>query len=432
MRSDDARMKVVAASDTGALSGLLDGGWSAPEAVVTEVGRILAEVRGRGDTAIAEYARRFDDVAFDLSKLHVPIPMLDRARALVGAEIAAGIELAKERIARFAERQRLPEIAYVDEDGTRYAVQRRALRAVAVYASRSGAASAVLMGAVPAKIAGVSRIVVLAPPEPNGVSPAALLACALCGVDELYAVGGAQAVAAAAFGTDSIASVEKIVGRGGIWTTEAKRQVFGRCGVDLLAGPSEVLVVADDGANSEYVVGELLAQAEVPGVTRLAVLSESRPLLEAVAQLLDTLDLGTLERDEVVSIAIATRCRLIEARTREELFEVINRFAPAYLSLQVRNASAYLERIYAVGTVFVGDMTPVVSGEYLAGTSRAVPTAGTARFASSLSLSDFTRTFSVVENTLERIANDSAVMAALAESDALPHHAQTARMRFGS
>ena len=425
-------MKVVAASDAAALSGLLDAGWSAAAEVVDEVAQILSDVRRRGDAAVAQYARRFDDNGFDLTKLRVPIPMLEAARLLLRPEIGAALELARERIARFHERQRQPDIAYVEEDGTRYAVQRCPLQSVAIYAPRAGAASAVLMGAVPAKIAGVPRIVVLSPPGGDGTSPALLLACALCGVDELYAVGGAQAVAAVAFGTDSIAAVDKIFGRGGVWTTEAKRQVFGRCGVDLLAGPTEVLVVADDGASSEYVVGELLAQAELPGVTRLAVLSESRPLLEAVAQLVDTLDLQTVERHEFVTDTITRHCRLIEASSRDELFEVVNRFAPAYLCLQVRDASAYLDRIYAAGTVFVGDMTPLVSGEYLAGTSCVVPTSGTARFASSLSLADFTRSFSVVENTLERITNDAPALASLADFDGLPHHAQTAHMRCES
>ncbi|MGC1380003.1 MAG: histidinol dehydrogenase, partial [Candidatus Baltobacteraceae bacterium] len=244
-------------------------------------------------------------------------------------------------------------------------------------------------------------------------------------------VGGAQAIAAAAFGTESLAPVEKIVGRGGVYTTEAKRQVFGRCGIDALSGPAEVLVVADEGANSEYVVGELLAQAERAGVTRLAVLSESRPLLEAVAQLVDTLDLRTLERSELVSAAMAG-CRLIAASTREELFEVLNRFAPAYLCLQVRDASAYLDRVRSAGTVFVGDMTPLVSGEYLSGANNVAPTAGTARFSSSLSLDEFTRSFSVVENSTERMTGDAPLLASLAESEGLPHHAQTARMRSGS
>jgi len=423
-------MKVVAASDAAALTGLLDAGWSAPPEIVEEVAQIIAGVRARGDAALVEYTRRFDDPHFKGSKLRVAIPQLDDARSTVPREIATALELAKERASRFHERQRLPDVAYVEADGTRYALERRALASAAIYAAR-GDCVAVVMGAVPAKIAGVARIVVLAPTSEGGVSPAVLFACALCGVDELYAVGGAQAIAAAAFGTESIAPVQKIAGRGGVRTTEAKRQVFGRCGIDALAGPVEGLIVADDGASSEYVVGDLLALAERQGVTRLGVLSESRSLLEAVAQLVDTLDLQTVERREFVSKAVFEQCRLIEARTRQELFETLNRFAPAYLCLQVRDASAYLDRINAAGTVLVGDMTPLAGAEYLAGSSHAVPTAGTARFASCLSPAEFTRTFSVVENTAERATADAGPLAFLAEYDGLPHHAHSARMRCG-
>jgi histidinol dehydrogenase len=425
-------MNVVAASDRAALADLLDVGWRASDAVAAEVAEILSDVGGRGDAALVECARRYDDENFTASKLRVPIPMLDGARALVPTGISDALEVAKERIARFHRRQRQPNITYVEEDGSRYAVARRPLRSVMVYAQRSSPASAVLMGAVPAKIAGVPRVIVMSPHRGDALPGAVLFACALCGVDELYAAGGAQAVAAAAYGTESIARAEKIVGRGGFWTTEAKRQVFGRCGIDGLTGPAEVLVVADDGANSEYVVGELLAQAELHAVTRLAVLSESRALLEAVAQLIDTLDLQTVERSELVSSAILTHCRLIAASSREELFEVLNGFAPAYLCLQVRDATAYLDQIVGAGTVFVGDMTPLVSGEYLAGTNRVVPSSGTARFSSSLSLSDFTHSFSVIENSPDRITNDAPLLAALAELDGLPHHAQTARMRCGN
>lgn len=425
-------MNVVSASDSAALEGLLDRGWSVAEEIAGGVAGILARVRVRGDAAVVEYARAFDDPRYDLSKLRVPIPMLEGARALVPREIGTALELAKERIARFHERQRQTDVNYVEEDGTRYAVRRRALSSVAVYAPRDRAATAILMGAVPAKVAGVARVVVLSPAGERGLSGAVRFACALCGVDELYAIGGAHAIAAAAFGTDSLAKVDKIVGRGGLWTTEAKRQVFGTCGVDGLAGPPEVLVLADDDASSEYVVGELLAQAELPGVTRLAVISESRPLLEAVAQLIDTLDLRRLERHEFVNEAISRYCRLIEATSRETLLDLVNRFAPAYLSLQVRDASAYLDRIYAAGTVFVGDMTPLVSGEYLAGTSNVAPSSGTARFASSLSLNDFTRSFAVVANTRERIVSDAAGLASLAEFDRLPHHEHAARMRSGN
>jgi histidinol dehydrogenase len=425
-------MKVIPACDQAALAGVLDVGWSMPAALVDEVAAIIADIDARGDDALLEHARRFEADAFELSDLRVPIPMLESARLLVPPEIAIALELEKERLSRFQRRQRQPDIEYVEEDGTRYALVRRPLRSVAVYASRSGAPTSILMGAVPAKIAGVSRIAVLSPPGPTGFSPAVLFACALCGVDELYAIGGATAVAAAALGTRSLPSVDKIVGRGGRWTTEAKRQVFGRCGVDALAGPPEVLVVADEGANSEYVVGELLSAAERPDVTRLAVLSESRPLLDAVAQLIDTLDLQTLERSEFVSKAILQDCRLIAASSRDELLDVLNRFAPAYLCLQVRDAWRYLERIFTAGTVFIGDATPLVSGEHLAGTNRVAPTSGTARFSSSLCLADFTRTLSVVENSGDRMVTDARALAALADGDGLPNHAQAARMRYGS
>lgn len=424
-------MKVIAASDRVALGDLLERGWRVTDELAGEVAAIVAGVCDRGDAAVVEYARCFDDPEFDASKVRVPVPPMDAARALISQEVAAALELVKDRITRFHQRQRQPEIAYVEADGTRYAMQRFPLHAVAIYAPRTAAATSMLMGAVPARIAGVSRIAVLSPPSAHGTSPALLFACALCAVDELYAVGGAHAIAAAAFGTSTIPRVEKIVGRAGIRTTEAKRQVFGRCGVDSIAGPPEMLVVADEGANSEYVVGELLAAAEVPGVRRLAVLSESRSLLEAVAQLIDTLDLRTLERSDFVGVAIETHCRLIEASGHDELFATLNRIAPACLSLQVRDPAFYLERIDTAGTVLVGDGTPLASAEYLAGTSSMTPTHGTASFSSALSLADFMRSYSVVENSSERTTKDAAALAALAEFDGLPHRAQTARMRCG-
>lgn len=427
-------MNVVSASDRTRLAHVLRTGWSAPEGVAAAVAEILAGVRDRGDAAVAEYARRFDDPGFDVANLRVPVPAYDRARELVAPDVAAAFAIAKDRIKRFHERQRQADLAYGAEDGSRYALYRRALGSVAAYVPGGARSlpSSVLMCVLPAKIAGVPRTIVLTPPRRDGrLEPALLFACSLCGVDELYAVGGAQAVAAAAFGTETIAPVEKIVGPGGVWTTEAKRQVFGICGIDGLAGPSEVLVVADDGANSEFVAGELLAQAEHAGAARLAVVSESRPLLEAVAQLLDTLDVKTLDRGQVISDAIERDCFLIHAANRDEVFDVVERFAPAYLCLQVRDASAYLPRIRRAGAVFVGDMTPLASGDYLAGTNHVVPTSGTARFSSGLSLADFVRSFSVLENSVERMMNDAQPIAELAELEGLPQHAQTARMRHG-
>jgi histidinol dehydrogenase len=427
-------MRVISSADRAQLAAAFGTGWSVPDRVRAEVAEIIAAVRENGDAAVLECARRFDDAAFDLSRLRLELPSAERAASLLAPQIAQAFALAKERIVRFHERQRQADVAYGEEDGSRYAIQRRPLDSIAAYVP--GAAEALpmtlMMCALPAKLAGVGRIAILTPPRRNGaVHPAILFACSLCEVDELYSVGGAHAIAAAAYGTESIAPVEKIVGPGGVWVTEAKRQVFGRCGIDGLAGPKEVLIVADEGANSEYVAGELLAQAEHAGATRLAVVSESRPLLDAVAQLLDTLDVKTLERGAAISEALETGCKLVHAPTRDAVFEVVDRFAPAYLCLQVRDASAYLPRIRCAGTIFVGDLTPLACGDYLTGTNAVVPTSGTARFTSGLSLNDFTRTMTVVENSLERMMNDAITVAELAELEGFPQHAQTARMRFG-
>ena len=426
-------MNIVSASDREAVARIFRTGWSAAKSVVATVGEILADVRARGDAAVVEYARRFDDPGFDLANLRVALPMRERARDLVSPDVATAFALAKERVTRFHERQRQADLAFAAEDGSRYGLHRRPLGSIAAYVPGGAAAlpSSLLMGVLPAKIAGVTRVIVLTPPRRGGPHPALLFACSLCDVDELYAVGGVQAIGAAAFGTGTLPRVEKIVGPGGVWTTEAKRQVFGICGIDALAGPSEVLVVADDGANSEYVAGELLAQAEHAGAGRLAVVSESRPLLEAVAQLLDTLDVKTLDRGQMISDAIERDGLLVHAASRQEIFDVIDGFAPAALCLQVRDASAYLPHITRAGAIFVGDATPLASGDYLAGINHVLPTSGTARFSSGLSLADFERSFSVLENSDERIANDAQAIADLAELEGLPQHAQTARMRRG-
>lgn len=422
-------MKVVTAAEHARIASMLRTGWNAPEDASAVVSAILADVAARGDAALVEYARRFDDDRFDISKLRVPIPMREGARALVTPAVAEAFELARQRIARFHERQRRGDISYAEADGSRYGLCFRPLESIAAYAP-SG--TAVLMSVVPAKVAGVSRTIVLSPPQRDGqVHPAVLYACSICEVDELFAVGGAQAIAAAAFGTESIVAVEKIVGPGGVWVTEAKRQVFGRCGIDALAGPSEVLVVADDAASSEYVVGELLAIAEQDRRARIAVVSESRSLLDAVAQLLDTLEVKTLARGEVIAEVVERNCHLIHASRRDEVFETIERFAPAYLSLQVRDAGAYLPRVRRAGAVFVGDMTPLACGGSVAGTNHVVPTAGSARFCSGLSLADFMRSFTVLENSAERMTLDAPFVAELAELEGLPQHAQTARMRRG-
>jgi histidinol dehydrogenase len=423
---------VVRASDAAALAPLYRGGWDPPADVVEGVRAILADVRARGDAALEEYTRRFDDPDADAGRLRVAIPMLEQARKLVPPAVATAIELARERVAAFHRRQLQDDIHYRESDGTAYTFARVPLGAIAAYVPGGSAPlpSSVVMTIVPAKIAGVGRAIVLTPPQRDGgVHPAVLFACSLCGVDELYAVGGAQAIGAAAYGTASIAPVDKIVGPGNVWVTEAKRQVFGRCAIDGLAGPSEVLVVADEDASCEYVVGELLAQAEHDPLARVAVVSESRALLEACAQLLDTLDLATLPRGPIVAAAIEHGCWLIQAGSRAESIDVIDRMAPEHLSLQVRDPENYLPHVRRAGAVFANADTPVACGDYLAGTNHVLPTSGAARFSSGLCTADFLRTYTVVANSEARMQGDAAALAAFAEFEGLSQHAQTARMR---
>uniref|UniRef100_E6Q2G4 Histidinol dehydrogenase n=1 Tax=mine drainage metagenome TaxID=410659 RepID=E6Q2G4_9ZZZZ len=426
-------MRFVRADDPLGMAAVLRRGWRPDPATVARVAAILADVESRGDRAILEYSQRFDAPEYRLTQLRVPIPMPMVARGALQEEVAAAIERARERIVDFHRRQRSDDIAYRCDDGTEYAFLREPLGAVAVYAPRRSAAlpSSVLMGALPAKIAGVRRTIVLTPPQRDGrVHPAVLFAASLCEVDELYAVGGAQAIAAAAFGTESIAAVDKIVGPGNSYVTEAKRQVFGMVGIDGLAGPSEVLVVADAAASSELVVAELLAQAEHDVEARVAVISDSFELLESCAQLLQALDVSRLPRGATIAAAIERGGFFIEARSKGEIAATIAAFAPEHLSLQVAEPEFYLAHLRCVGAVFVGAATPVACGDYLAGTNHVLPTSGSARFASGLSLADFTRSYSVVRNSSERMQGDAAAIAAFASFEGLDAHAQSARLRM--
>jgi histidinol dehydrogenase len=286
------------------------------------------------------------------------------------------------------------------------------------------------MTVVPAKIAGVPRIAVASPPQRDGTThPAILFACALCGVDELYAVGGAQAIAALAYGTQTIDGVDKIVGPGNAFVTEAKRQVFGTCGIDGLAGPSEVLVVADSSARPDYVAGELCAQAEHDPEARVAAVSDDRALLEAVAALLAG-DFATAPgRSAIVERVLRERAYLIHARDRDEILDVIDRFAPEHLSIQTRDPWSLVPDVRRAGALFLGDDTPVAAGDYIAGSNHVLPTSGAGRFSSGLHTADFYRTMSLVENSRARMRADAAPLAALADFEGLPAHARTARLR---
>jgi histidinol dehydrogenase len=426
-------VKIVAAGDVEELAGLYASGWDPPAAVTSGVAAILAGVRSRGDAALLEYTRRFDFPDASQASVRVPVPDPEQARRLVPAEIAEGLTLARERVATFHEMQRARDVELRDADGTRSALLVRPFGAIGAYVPGGSASlpSSLIMTVVPAKVAGVGRIVVATPPARDGTIGAAIrFAASLCGVDELYAVGGAQAIAAFAYGTESIAKVDKIVGPGNVWVTEAKRQLFGVCGIDGLAGPSEVLVVADDSVSAELVAGEMIAQAEHDPLARVAAVSQDRALLERVAALLDGPFATACGRAEIVSQVLASRTYLVHARDRAEVLQVIDRFAPEHLSLQVRDPWALVPEVRRAGAIFIGADTPVAAGDYLAGSNHVLPTSGAARFASGLRTADFYRTMSLIANSAERMQADAHTLAALAEFEGLPAHARTAVLRM--
>ena len=420
------------ATDSAALSGLYAGGWNPPAVIVDSVRAILDDVRHRGDDALVDYTRRWDFADASLASLRVEIPPLKDARRLIPAEIAAGLGLARDRVADFHARQLPQPIDYREQDGTRYAFLARPLAAVGAYVPGGTAPlpSSVLMTVVPAKVAGVERVVVATPPQRHGaVDPAVLYACALTGVDELYAVGGAQAIGALAYGTATITPVNKIVGPGNVYVTEAKRQVFGAVGIDGLAGPSEVLVVAESHADPELVAGEMVAQAEHDPLARVAAVSCDRALLERVAELLDGPFGRESGRNDIVARVLDERAWLVHADSDDAILDVIERFAPEHLSLMVADPYAWVPKIRRAGAIFVGDDTPVAAGDYLAGTNHTLPTSGAGRFSSGLRTADYLRTMTLVENSRERMAADAEPLAALADFEGLPAHARTARMR---
>jgi len=420
--------KIFEASDRLGLAPLFAHGWNAGEGVSRAVASIIENVRVAGDAALLDYTQQFDSAHFTLEMLAIPVPALEACPDLVSPEIASALAVAKTRVEDFHRRQLPSPIDYEQPDGTAYGFHYVPLRAVGAYvpAGTAPLASSVIMNTVPARVAGVERLAVFCPPQPDGtIHPAVRYACSLCGVDELYAVGGAQAIAAAAFGTKTIAAVDKIVGPG----TEAKRQVFGTCAIDGLAGPSEVLVVADEDAGIEQVVWELLAQAEHDTHARVAVVSESIPVLERCITFLNDVRGQPLSRSDVIATVLERGLYFVHASDRAELFDVIDSFAPEHLSLQVREPEAYLGRIRNAGAIFVGPHTPVACGDYIAGTNHVLPTSGSARFNSGLRTLDFMRSFSVLRNSARRMAGDSAAIEVLASFEGLTAHARTARMR---
>jgi histidinol dehydrogenase len=410
----------------------------APERVDPEIHRavaeILAAVRERGDAALVELTKRFDRVALAPASLAVTAAEYDEAEREVGAATLAALRYAAGRIEAFHGAAMPRAWSMTDACGSRLGQEVRPLERVGIYVPGGRAAypSTVLMTAVPARVAGVREIVLVSPPSPDGRMNAAVLAAArIAGVTEAYRVGGAQAVAALAYGTATIRRVDKIVGPGNIYVALAKSRVFGDVGIDMLAGPSEVVVIADEGADPAFVAADLLAQAEHDPMARSVLLTPSAALLDAVAA--ETArQLERLPRREIAAGALAANGALVLTGSLAEAVEVANRLAPEHLELSVAEPQALLAGVRSAGAVFLGRHTPEVVGDYVAGPNHVLPTGGTARFASALSTEDFVKRLSVIQYSSRGLAEAWPHLAELSRVEGLQAHGEAARVRIST
>jgi histidinol dehydrogenase len=384
------------------------------------VRRILADVRKRGDAAVRAYTRKFDGVSpkdFSLEKRLDAIPREQRD----------ALRAAHDRIRAFHERQVQKSWDFTDPDGTRLGQRVSALERVGLYVPGGKAAypSSVLMNAVPAKLAGV-RELVMTSPQP---SPLVLAAAQLSGVDRVIGIGGAQAIAALAYGTRSIARVDKIVGPGNAYVAEAKRQVFGQVGIDMVAGPSEILVIADGSANPDWVAMDLFSQAEHDESAQAILLSPDGKYLDAVEASIRRL-LVEMPRRAVISASLKSRGALILTRDLEDACAVANRIAPEHIELAVRDPEKILPQVRTAGAIFLGQWSSEAIGDYCAGPNHVLPTAGTARFSSPLGVYDFQKRTSVIGVSREGAARLGRLAAVLADGEGLPAHKRAAEMRI--
>ncbi len=392
------------------------------------VARILKDVRDQGDAALRSWSQRIDRVT--LEDFAIPPEAWDAALERIDEELRDALWAAADRIAAFHRRQPAHSWIHQDQDGTLGQLV-RPLDSVGVYVPGGSAPlpSSLLMAAVIARVAGVERIIAMTPPDASGRVPDGIMAAAaIAEIDELYALGGAQAIAAMAFGTESIPAVDKIVGPGGLFVTLAKRQVFGVVGIDGLPGPTETVVIADEHAHPGMVAADLLAQAEHDILATAILLTPSRELAQAVQQDIEA-RLQRLSRARIITQSLPERGGAVIVPDLRTAVEEANRFAPEHLCLSVADPWALVPLVRHAGGVFVGESSFEVLGDYIAGPSHIMPTEGTARYASPLNVEDFVKRISLVALTPEAGATLSAIATRIAEAEGLDAHADAARER---
>ncbi len=390
-----------------------------------QVAQILADVRARRDDAVADYTRRFDKREPTAGSYELSREAWDAGAERVAAPVRNALELATQRIRAFHERVIAPGVQF-ELDGVRLELRVTPLARVGLYVPGGTARypSSVLMTAIPAKVAGVREVIMVTP----GASPEALLAARLAGVDRVFELGGAQAVAALAYGTQTVPRVDKIVGPGNAWVASAKRQVYGEVDIDSIAGPSEVLIIADAGANPAWVAADLIAQAEHDTEAR-AVLVTTSPSLPAAVDAELVRQLADLPRKQIAEAALRAHGAAVVVTSIDAAIAYANAFAPEHLELQIADARAAASRCTTSGAIFVGAYSSEAAGDYLAGANHVLPTGGAARYASPLGVHDFRKRTSIVEYTAAAAAAHAAPIAALAACEGLDGHGRSALIR---
>lgn len=396
------------------------------------VNEILKRVRSEGDSAVVEYTNRFDGTSVEsIAELEMSAERLQEALDGLPAEQRQALEKAAERVRGYHERQKGESWQYTEADGTMLGQKVTPVDRVGLYVPGGKAAypSSVLMNAMPAKVAGVKEIIMVVPTPGGVVNELVLAAACLAGVDRVFCVGGAQAVAALAYGTETIPQVDKIVGPGNIFVATAKRAVFGAVGIDMIAGPSEILVVCDGKTNPDWVAMDLFSQAEHDEDAQPILVTPDADFIDAVEQSIHKL-LPTMERKEIIEISLRLRAALIKVKDLDEAMEVANRIAPEHLELSVEDPESLLPKVRHAGAIFMGRYTAEALGDYCAGPNHVLPTSGTARFSSPLGVYDFQKRSSLIMFSEEGASEMGKVASVLARGESLTAHARSAEYRI--
>ncbi|MDM7322802.1 MAG: histidinol dehydrogenase [Gammaproteobacteria bacterium] len=414
------------------LKALLEWESVSDDAVLATVQGILRDVRARGDAAVLEYTARFDHFqAASMLDLEIPHPRMDEALDRIPVAQRQALEQAAERIRRYAEHQKLESWSYREADGTLLGQQVTPLDRVGLYVPGGKAAypSSVLMNAIPAKVAGVPELIVVAPAPRGELNDLVLAACRIAGVDRVFAIGGAQAVAALAYGTDTIPQVDKITGPGNIYVATAKRLVYGTVGIDMIAGPSEIVVVCDGKTDPDWIAMDLFSQAEHDEQAQAILISPDAAFLDAVAAAADRL-VEAMPRGEIIRASMEGRGALIHVRDLDEAARLINFIAPEHLELSVEDAEGYAAKIRHAGAIFMGRYTAEALGDYCAGPNHVLPTSRTARFSSPLGVYDFQKRSSLIGCSAQGASELGKIARVLAEGEGLFAHAASAAYRI--